>query len=109
MTDIKLALNLDYIPFNPDERWKVIGEEIKDGRKVDLWVLHESGEGYRVADCYWHKPQEMWKTNNHNGSGYNRLKNVNPVMYILRAEPPSGFEHQSVGYRKDNRTYFNKR
>lgn len=69
--------------------WEPIESAPKNGARIDLWAVHaETGDGYRVSDCWWHKAQEIWKTYNHNGAGYNLLKNKTPTYWRKCPGPP---------------------
>ena len=37
--------------------WRDISTAPKDGKFIDLWVIDSSGDGYRIADCYWKTPR----------------------------------------------------
>ncbi len=33
--------------------WRPIDTAPKDGTNIDLWVVNQDGEGWRIADAYW--------------------------------------------------------
>lgn len=50
-------------------QWQPIETAPKDGTQVDIWVVDESGKGWREADAYWVTDRYEEYTDYETGSG----------------------------------------
>lgn len=76
-----------------DERWHPMATAPKTGEYIDLWARNKDGMEFRVTDCYWHKAQEIWKTQNFTGAGFNKLGKKELLFWRHLPPPPEGHEY----------------